>query len=307
LFKRECPVLDPKQLEALSAVVETGGFDKAARKLFLTQSAISQRIRQLEENLGQPVLTRTIPPAPTISGRLLLRHFQQLCLMEGELRSTLQPDAEDSSFTTLTVGVNADSLATWFLPAVETVMHERRLLIDVMMDDQDYTHELMRNGHVVGCIGTRPTPIQGGECHFLGSMRYLCLATPDFAARYFADGFTPVALAQAPAIIFSGKDDLHSEFLQQFAAYEGSTPHLTLPTPQGFVQATRLGLAYSLLPELMIDDDLATGRLINLLPGQYVDLPLYWHHWRVESSLAQSLSEALLQHAAGVLRQPGQP
>lgn len=298
-------MLDPKQLEALSAVVETGGFDKAARKLFLTQSAISQRIRQLEENLGQPVLTRTSPPTPTISGRLLLRHYQQLCLMEGELRNTLQPDAEDSGFTTLTVGVNADSLATWFLPAVQSVMQQRRLLIDVMMDDQDYTHELMRSGHVVGCIGTRPTPIQGGECHFLGSMRYLCLATPAFAARYFPDGFTPAALAQAPAIIFSGKDDLHSEFLQQFAAYEGSTPHLTLPTPQGFVQATRLGLAYSLLPELMIDDDLHTGRLINLLPGQHVDLPLYWHHWRVESSLAQSLSEALLQHAAQVLRQPG--
>jgi LysR family transcriptional regulator (chromosome initiation inhibitor) len=193
--------------------------------------------------------------------------------------------------------VNADSLATWFLPAVQELMQRRRLLFDVMMDDQDYTHELMRSGHVAGCIGTRDTPIQGGECHFLGCMRYLCLATPDFAARYFADGFTHAALAQAPAIIFSGKDDLHSQFLRQVASYDGSTPHLTLPTPQGFVQATRLGLAYSLLPELMIDDDLQTGRLINLLPGQYVDLPLYWHHWRVESSLAADLSAALLSWA----------
>ncbi|BBF85491.1 chromosome initiation inhibitor [Aquitalea magnusonii] len=296
-------MLDPKQLEALSAVVDSGGFDKAARKLFLTQSAISQRIRQLEEHLGQPVLTRTSPPEPTVAGRLLLQHYRQLSLMEGELISTLRPDAAQHAFSKLSVGVNADSLATWFLPAVQSVMQQGRLLIDVMMDDQDYTHELMRAGHVVGCVGTRPTPIQGGECHFLGCMRYLCLATPAFAAHYFADGFTPAALAQAPAIIFSGKDDLHSEFLQQFAGYTGSTPHLTLPTPQGFVQATRLGLAYSLLPELMIDDDLHTGRLIDLLPGQCIDMPLYWHHWRVESSLTQALSEALQTHAAKVLRQ----
>ncbi|RQO78206.1 ArgP/LysG family DNA-binding transcriptional regulator [Aquitalea sp. FJL05] len=296
-------MLDPKQLEALSAVVDSGGFDKAARKLFLTQSAISQRIRQLEENLGQPVLTRTSPPAPTTAGRLLLQHFRQLSLMEGELLNTLLPDGEQSDFTTLAVGVNADSLATWFLPAVQALMQRRRLLFDVMMDDQDYTHELMRSGHVAGCIGTRDTPIQGGECHFLGCMRYLCLATPDFATRYFADGFTHAALAQAPAIIFSGKDDLHSQFLRQVAGYDGSTPHITLPTPQGFVQATRLGLAYSLLPELMIDDDLESGRLLDLLPGQYVDLPLYWHHWRVESSLAGDLSTALLGWAQQVLRQ----
>ena len=296
-------MLDPKQLEALSAVVDSGGFDKAARKLFLTQSAISQRIRQLEENLGQPVLTRTTPPAPTAAGRLLLQHFRQLSLMEGELLNTLLPDGEQTGFTTLAVGVNADSLTTWFLPAVQQVMQQRHLLFDVMMDDQDYTHELMRSGHVAGCIGTKATPIQGGECHFLGCMRYLCLATPAFAARYFPDGFTSTALQQAPAIIFSGKDDLHSQFLQQVAAYDGTVPHITLPTPQGFVQATRLGLAYSLLPELMIDDDLDSGRLLDLLPGQYVDLALYWHHWRVESSLAGELTDALLSHARQVLRQ----
>jgi len=298
-------VLDPKQLEALSAVVESGGFDKAARKLYLTQSAISQRIRQLEEQLGQPVLTRSTPPAPTAAGRLLLQHFRQLCLMEGQLLDTLLPDTEHQDFTTLAVAVNADSLATWFLPAVQQVLQKRRLLLDVLMDDQDYTHELMRSGHVAGCIGTKATPIQGGECHFIGSMRYLCLATPAFAAHHFPQGFSHAALQQAPALIFSGKDDLHSQFLQQVAAYEGGFPHLTLPTPQGFVQATRLGLAYSLLPELMIDDDLASGRLLDLLPGHHVDLPLYWHHWRVESTLAGDLAAALLEYGQQHLRQNG--
>lgn len=296
-------MLDPRQLAALCAVVETGGFDKAAKTLNLTQSAVSQRIRQLEEKLGQPVVSRTTPADATPAGRRLLQHFRQLQLMEGDLMQSLGPSDATAAFTELAIGVNADSLATWLLEAITPVVAARRVVLQIVMDDQDYTHELMRSGQVSGCISTRATPFQGGECHYLGTMRYLCLATPAFRDRYFAQGTTHTALAQAPTIRFSNKDDLHPQFLDKAAGYRGAFPHFTLPTPQGFVELTRRGLAYSLLPEQMIDDDLQTGRLVDLFSGQFTDLPLYWHHWRVESPIAQILTDALTAYCSRHLRQ----
>jgi LysR family transcriptional regulator (chromosome initiation inhibitor) len=296
-------LLDPRQLQTLAAVAETGGFDKAAKKLFLTQSAVSQRIRQLEELLGQPVLTRTVPAEATESGRQLLQHYQQLLLMEGQLLQKLNPATRQREFTTLAVGVNADSLATWYMQAVAPVLSERDLLLDIVVDDQDHTHELMRTGHVIGCVGTRPVPIQGGIQHYLGAMRYLCLATPAFAARYFPNGVDHAALARAPSILFSRKDAVQGQFLRQAAGYDGSFPSFTIPSAQGFVELTRQGLAYCLLPELLLEDDLASGKLIDLFPGQYIDIPLYWHHWRVESQLSHALTEAMLDYCGRYLRQ----
>jgi len=294
-------MLDPRHLQALSAVVDTGGFDKAAGQLFITQSAVSQRIRQLEERIGQLVLTRTTPVQPTAVGRRLLQHFRQLSLMEADLMEALQPDSDASQYTTFSIGVNNDSLASWFLPAVAPLLAERRILLDVQLDDQDYTHELMRQGHVIGCVSTRSQPIQGGDCLPLGMMRYLCLATPGFAARHFPQGLTPEALALAPVIEFSHKDDLHGEYLVDKLGYHGSFPRFLLPSPASFIDGTKLGFAYSLLPELMLGDELDNGELVDLTPGHFIDLPLYWHHWRVGSTLVEALSAALLAHSRQVL------
>ncbi|MDN0077330.1 LysR family transcriptional regulator ArgP [Crenobacter sp. SG2303] len=295
-------MFDPRHLQALSAVVDSGGFDKAASQLFITQSAVSQRIRQLEDRIGQLVLTRTTPVQPTTVGRRLLQHYRQLSLMEADLMDALQPDNDANQYTTLAVGVNNDSLASWFLPAIAPLLAERRLLLDVMLDDQDYTHELMRQGHVIGCVSTRAQPIQGGDSVPLGVMRYRCLATPAFAIRHFPGGLSHEALAKAPAIEFSHKDDLHSEYLADKLGYRGSYPRFLLPNPASFIDGTRLGFAYSLLPELMLGDELAKGELIDLTPGQWVDLPLYWHHWRVGSALVEDLADTLLAYCRQALR-----
>lgn len=297
-------MLEPKLLEALQAVVECGGFDKAAKRLFLTQSAVSQRIKQLEENLGQPVVTRTSPLEPTLPGQRLLRYYHQISLMEQDLLEILPSSHEASTaFTTLTLGVNADSLACWFLQAMKPFLKQQRIVLDVLVEDQDHTHTLMRNGQVTGCISTRSQAIQGSECLFLGHMRYLCLASDEFRNRYFPHGVTHTALAHAPAILFDRKkDDMHHQFLNTFFSYQGSFPAFILPTPQGFVDYTREGLAYSLLPQLILSNEIQNGQLVDLCPGKWVDLPLYWHHWRFESTLLHTLQTQLLAFAQQHLR-----
>lgn len=295
-------MLDPRWLAALAAVVETGSFEKAGQRLFITQSAISQRIKQLEETLGQAVVARTTPIAPTAAGHRLLRHYRQLAAMESELMASLQASDEPERYTTLAIGINADSLGSWVLEALTPLLSQRRLLLDIVLDDQDYTYELMREGHVIGCVSARAHPMQGGECQYLGKMRYRCLGTPDFAARHFPDGVDAAALALAPAIVFNQKDDLHAEFLARHFDFHDDFPRFTLPSPHGFIELTEAALAYSLLPEIMLGDAEAAGRLVDLCPGLFVDLPLYWHHWRVESPLARALGEQLVGYCAARLR-----
>lgn len=79
-------MFDYKLLAALAAVVEQGGFERAAQLLGLSQSAVSQRIKLLEARVGQPVLVRATPPAPTEVGTRLLNHVQQVRLLERDLQ-----------------------------------------------------------------------------------------------------------------------------------------------------------------------------------------------------------------------------
>ncbi|AXK40046.1 LysR family transcriptional regulator ArgP [Crenobacter cavernae] len=294
-------MLDPKHLEALAAVVDSGGFDKAADRLFITQSAVSQRIRQLEERLGQPVLTRTLPVGTTALGRRLLQHYRQIHLLESELFDTLESQTQGAGWTRIAIGVNNDSLATWFLEAVAPVCLAHRVLFDVVLDDQDYTLELMRQGHVLACVSTREKPIQGGECQPLGVMRYHGMASPAYVRSHFPDGVRAECFAQAPAIVFSNKDDMQTEYLARVADYHGDYPRLTLPSPQSILEAVRLGLGWSMVPATMAGAALARGELVDLDPNHTIDLALYWHHWRGESRLMRALATELARSAGAAL------
>ncbi len=79
-------MLDYAGLEALAAVLREGSFDRAARKLHVTPSAISQRIKLLEERVGQVLVMRGTPCTGTEAGRRLCLHVEQVALLENELR-----------------------------------------------------------------------------------------------------------------------------------------------------------------------------------------------------------------------------
>ena len=127
-------MLDYKLLDALVAVTDQGGFERAARHLGLTQSAISQRIKLLEARLGQPVLVRSPRLAPTPLGRKLLNHAQQVRLLESDLLDEIP--ALGSGEQRLRLAINADSLATWWPEAIGRFCEEHPVLIDLEVEDQ---------------------------------------------------------------------------------------------------------------------------------------------------------------------------
>lgn len=298
------------RLLAFEAVLQEGGFERAARRLALTQSAVSQRVKLLEAELGQVLLVRSKPVRPTPAGRRLLPYLAQLRLMEAEARRALSPRQVDGPLR-LAVGVNADSLATWFIGAVAEVVRDEGIVLDCVVDDQDHTHALLADGEVLGCVSTRADPMRGCAAVRLGAMPYLCAGSPDFRARWFPQGLTATALARAPAIVFGHHDDMHEAFLlRNFGLDSRRYPHHVVPSSEGFMAFALAGLGYGFVPEIQARAHLARGELVDLAPERE-EVVLYWHHWQVQSPvmarLAQAIGDAAGRALGGERRDPAGP
>ncbi|MGI2070872.1 LysR family transcriptional regulator ArgP [Shewanella baltica] len=300
-------MLEYANLKALAVVVSEGGFDRAAKVLHITQSAVSQRIRQLEEKVGQSLLIRSNPVVATPTGKRLLRHYSQVQLLESELRAEM--DADDPNHpTTVRIAVNADSLATWFLPALAGMFSRHAWLLELIVDDESYTHNLLKNGEAVGCVTTTEVPMAGCSSEFLGTMEYLCVATPEFAARHFGEpsdsqslsntqlfnGISQAQLAKAPAVVFSTKDKLHEKFLAQyFNMTPGQWWQHTIPSSESFLEAINLSLGYGLVGHLQAKPLIDQGILIELTPERRMRVPLFWQHWNIKAKQTTLVYRAL--------------
>lgn len=291
-------MLDYKLLDALAGVVREKGFDKAAQALHITQSAVSQRIRLLEDQAGMVLLTRTLPPKPTPEGRAMLKHYIQVKQLEEDLAGRLEMEG-GPAFRSLALGINADSLSTWFFPAVSDFLKTHKVVLDLRVDDQEQTHKLLRSGEVLGCISSEEKTVQGCRAVSIGTMNYRLLATPDFRERYFPGGLDPLSLGQAPAVIYNHNDNLHTQFLQK--NFKGMTskdiPVHYLPSSEQFVGIILSGHAYGMVPDLQGQDHLEKEDLLDLYPGSHLEVPLHWHRWNLGSSLLDEFSKAIVKNA----------
>ena len=290
-------MLDYKLLQALACVVEQGGFERAARFLGLSQSAVSQRIKLLEARIGAPVLRRATPPAPTDTGQRLLNHVQQVRLLEQDLRHDVSIPGDDQAPARLRVALNADSLATWWAGAVAELCQQQPLLLDLLVDDQDVGLRRMRAGEVVGCLCATERPVAGARSVPLGAMRYLAVASPTFIGRHFAEGETRAALQRTPAVVFGPDDQLQHRFLAS-QDLDCEFPHHLCPSSEGFVRMLAAGMGWGMVPALQAQAELDDGRLRELLPGTHVDVVLHWHYWRNGGQLLEQLTGQLQRQAA---------
>jgi len=299
-------MLDARQLEALASVVEHGGFGPAAQALSLTLAAVSLRIKALEAQLGQRLLVRGKTVRATAAGQALLAHVKQVRLMEADLLSGLQGGraSEPSAWQTLSVAINADSVASWFLPGVAPLMQAHRLLLDITIDDQDHTHDALKSGDVIGCVTTLARPMRGCVAEPLGVMRYRGVGAPELVRRCQgeAGALSPHRLLAEPAIIFNRKDALQDAFLaQHLGLRQPLYPRHFAPAVDAFETAIALGLGWGMVPEHALS---ARPDLQELLPGATVEVTLYWQHWAREPLSAQRLTAAVKAAAARHLPAP---
>jgi LysR family transcriptional regulator (chromosome initiation inhibitor) len=289
------PVLDPAQLAAFAAVIEEGSFEAAARRLHVTPSAVSQRIKALESRIGQVLVRRVRPTRPTEAGRVLVRLAHQLALLADEAYAEI---AGGAGTPRIPVAVNADSLATWFLPALAALPGAT---FEIHQEDQDHSAALLRDGAVMAAVTAEAQPVQGCRVERLGSMRYLAVCSPDYRRRFLPDGPTAEALSAAPILVFNRKDTLQARFAHRLTGRRLDPPVTYLPSSQGFVEAARLGLGWGMVPEEMVRAGLDSGGLLALAPGHRLDVPLYWQRWRLDSPVLAALTEAVRTTAAAAL------
>ncbi|MCX5001571.1 LysR family transcriptional regulator ArgP [Streptomyces sp. NBC_00638] len=292
------------QVRTLLAVVDEGTFDAAAAALHVTPSAVSQRVKSLEQRTGRVLLVRTKPVRPTESGEIVVRFARRLTRLERDAHAELGMSGSGEP-TRLSIAVNADSLATWFLPALTRVPEELRLCFELRREDEDHTAALLREGAVMAAVTSSPDPVAGCSVRALGRMRYLPVASPGCAERWLGTSTgTPLrdVIGSAPVVAFDRNDDFQDDFVRALAGGPGASAlrHF-VPTSEGFVDAVVAGMGWGMMPEVQAEPLLRAGRLVRLLPGRSVDVPLFWQQWKLDFPALGAMAEAVAAVAAETL------
>lgn len=290
--------LDLAQLHALRAAVDTGTLEGAARALHVTPSAISQRLKALEQTTGRVLLVRSKPVQVTEPGRAVLRLAREMDLLVADTAMELASDADVP--VVVPVAVNADSLGTWLLPALAPLRDE--VLLDLHRADQDDTAALLRDGSVVAAVTASSTPVPGCTSMPLGVVRYRPAAVPEFVRRWFPDGPTAAALNRAPIVDFDRDDDLQRGWLQRRTRGRATPPAHRVPSTEGFVQAILVGLGWGMLSDLQLAEPNLRSAVVLIDPTATVDVPLHWQRWKVRSPSLERLSEVVLAGGRRALR-----
>ena len=287
--------VDLAQLQALGAAVAEGSFDGAAQRLHVTPSAISQRIKALETAVGRVLLVRSRPVRPTVSGETLLRAARQIEAVTAEAARELGEDGTDQ-LPVLALAVNADSLATWLPGALAAV--DPPIAFDLRRADETRTAELLRDGTVTAAVTAASDPVAGCVAYPLGRMRYRPRASRGFVERWFSEGATPAALADAPVVVFDRTDTMQDRYLRRRSQRHLQPPRHYVPGSSAFTLAVRLGLGWGMVPDLQADGD---PQLVEFDPDGAIDVRLFWQQWRLRSAALERVAAAVRSQAEVVL------
>lgn len=284
-----------EHLATFSVIVDEGSFEGAARRLHITPSAVSQRVKAMEQRIGLVLLRRTRPIELTNAGSTILRIARQLERLSGDAAREL--GLHGGANTVLPIVVNADSLATWFVPAIARASRETGAFFEILRADETVSTERLRSGEVVAAITSTGEPVPGCTSTLLGHDCYRAVASPEFFATHFAEGLNAQSLGTAPILEFDRHDIFQQRFIRGITRAKISPPKHMVPSSHEFALAIELGMGWGMVPELQCRASLDTGHLVELRPDSAIELPLYWQRWNLPSPLIDQLSIIMFDEA----------
>ncbi|MEV6817532.1 LysR family transcriptional regulator ArgP [Nocardiopsis dassonvillei] len=286
------------QLRTLTTLVDEGTFEAAARRLHVTASAVSQRVRAMEQTAGRVLVQRTNPVRTTAAGDVVLRYARQVLLLDEDADAELRLGERERGRVSVPLAVNADSLATWFLEALADLPADPGAVFEIHREDEEHTTSLLRSGAVMAAVTSTPEAVQGCTVAGLGAMRYHAVCSPDFDREHLGGRADPELLARAPVVNFDRRDDLQDRFLRESVGGEPSGPRHYIPASEDFARTVLLGFGWGVVPEPQCAEHIASGRLVALAPDRPVDVRLYWQRWNLRSPVLDRVSEAVRAGAA---------
>lgn len=293
--------LDPVALATLTAVVRERTFERAAARLHVTPSAVSQRIKALERSVGQVVVSRTKPVSPTAAGEVLLRLAGHWDLLVHDALDELVPDPGARAYPQVPVVVNADSLATWILPPLARAQEELGIALDLVREDEEHASALVRSGAALAAVTSDPTPVAGCRTVPLGALSYLAVCTPAFRARWLPRGARAADLDRAPMVRFDRKDTMQHTVARRWVRRDVDPPATFVGSSTEHAEAVRLGMGWGMLPAAWVDGAVGRGDLVTIGSRPRHDVRLHWLAWRLPSRTLEVLTRHVTDEAAAVL------
>ena len=283
-------MLDYKGIEALYWINELKSFERAAEKLYISQSAISQRLKALEVFYSKPVLIRSAPYKPTRLGAFLMGHYKRIILLE----ETLDEQLDEVGSIHIPIALNRDSLEIWFLEFLKKKKSLEGVTLEIIADDQERTLDTFKEGSALCALSTQSKSVMGANVQFLGNMEYVLVSTPTFQKKYLKDRESYLG---AKAICFDSHDFLLERYLEKnFKLDCTEIEKHVVPSIRGFKEMVLLGMGYTLIPKIDIIEELNSGKLVEL-EKVIEKVPLYWHYWEMDSRIYRTFNQEVVEYA----------
>ncbi len=290
------PLPDVESLKCFEAACRLPTFRAAAAEVSLSPAAFSERIRRLEEDLGQPLLERHARKVSmTRAGRALLPHAQACLTAARACREAVAPGRQTA--LTLTLGTRHELGMSWLMPSIEVLQEDRpERRFHLAFGSGSGLLDELRSGHVDAVISSARLVAQDLETFTLHPEDYAFVAAP-------------LLLAEQP--LRSAEDAMDHRLVDSNAAlplfryflgsWPGSEPwsfgeHEYLGTIEAIRRRVRTGVGVAVLPRYYVAQDLKTGSLTEVLP-QVTPLSdafrLVWLRGHPESTELKGLGQEL--------------
>lgn len=288
--------IDPELAATVAAVADEGTLDAASRRLQITPSAVSQRLKSLEQQLGRILVVRSKPVRLTEAGEAVVRLARQIALLEHDALAGVGLAGEtEAARISIPLAVNADSMATWFLAPLARLSTRHDIDFDLHRDDQNFTARLLESGTVMAAVTSESAAVAGCSVSPLGVLEYEAVASAGYADRWFPEGVNEAALTRAPFVDFDRRDGLQHSWLRAQGVSVQGVPRHYVPASHDYALAVELGLGWGMLPRLQAKAGLRP------LGGPTLRVNLYWQQWNLRSDLLDRIAAEVADEARAVL------
>ncbi|WP_164990484.1 LysR family transcriptional regulator [Agromyces albus] len=253
-------ILSTDLVRTLAEIAETGSLDAAARRLEITPSAVSQRLKSLETLLGRVVLVRSKPVRLTTAGDSVVRFARQAQQLEDEVLRNLGVVSRGIR-PRISVRVDTD-LRSYWVAAVASAAAD--IPVDISMFEEGVWDDGRESGQAAIAVTVRPEEAPGWETISLGSVGFDAVASPAFVERWGLLRAGSLSFSNdAPTVIVRGRERRHNTFLTA-DTHTVSDSITTVPSTEIALAFAEAGHGWCLLPRTVTTTSLQRGRLLRV-------------------------------------------